>query len=60
MEQSYFDLFPNASVTYRLDEQGSNSLTASYARHITRPSFWALNPVRAQSSDYTSTNTATR
>lgn len=53
VEQSYFDLFPNASVTYRLDEQGSNSLTANYARHITRPSFWALNPVRAQSSDYT-------
>lgn len=49
--QNYFDLFPNANVTYLLSPNGSNSLTAQYSRSISRPSFWALNPVRHQASD---------
>lgn len=49
--QRYFDLFPNANVTYLLSANGANSLTAQYSRSISRPSFWALNPVRHQASD---------
>lgn len=52
VRQSYFDVFPNANVSYSFDDNGSNSLTASYSRSISRPSFWALNPIRQQSSDY--------
>lgn len=49
--QRYFDLFPNANVTYLLSPNGSNVLTAQYSRSIARPSFWALNPERHQASD---------
>ena len=49
--QRYFDLFPNANVTYLLSPNGSNVLTAQYSRSIARPSFWTLNPERHQVSD---------
>lgn len=49
---NYFDLFPNANLSWLIDKTGANSLTLSYSRHITRPSFWALNPIRRQISDY--------
>lgn len=52
VEQNYFDLFPNAHVSWLFDEMGANSLTATYSRSVARPSFWALNPIRRQSSDY--------
>ena len=52
INQSYFDLFPNAYITYKIDEYGQNSFTASYSRYISRPSFWSLNPTRTQASDY--------
>lgn len=53
VRQRYFSLFPNANLTYALDAAGLWSLTAQYARNISRPSFWALNPMRMQISDYT-------
>lgn len=53
VRQRYFSLFPNANLTYTFDATGLWSLTAQYARNISRPSFWALNPMRMQISDYT-------
>ncbi len=52
VSQDYVDFFPNAYLTYSLDKAGANSLTLGYSRYISRPSFWALNPIRRQASDY--------
>ena len=52
VKQNYFDIFPNANFTLLLDEAGANNLTLQYSRSISRPSFWALNPVKFQASDY--------
>lgn len=52
VEQDYFSLFPNANITYSLKKDGSYSLTAQYARTISRPSFFTLRPARNQISDY--------
>ncbi len=51
VSQNYFDLFPNANLTWMMNASGSNTLTAQYSRSITRPSFWALNPIGHQTSD---------
>ena len=51
--QDYFSLFPNANVSWSLTEEGSYSLVGQYARTISRPNFWSLNPQRSQLSDYT-------
>lgn len=53
IKQSYVSLFPNANVSYSLKKDGSYSLIAQYARTISRPNFWYLNPTRIQISDYT-------
>lgn len=53
MGDSYFSLFPNANLSYRLDEAGKHSLVAQYSRTISRPGFWNLTPNRTQISDYT-------
>ena len=53
LSQNYFSLFPNANVSYALDEQHKHSLVAQYSRFISRPRFWALMPQRIQVSDYT-------
>lgn len=53
MGNSYFSLFPNANLSYRLDEAGKHSLVAQYSRTIYRPGFWNLTPNRTQVSDYT-------
>ena len=52
VRQRYFSLFPNANLTYAFDAAGLWSLTVQYARNISRPGFWALNPMRMQISDY--------
>ncbi|MEG2219639.1 MAG: outer membrane beta-barrel family protein [Muribaculaceae bacterium] len=52
IDQSYFDLFPNANINYSFTKKGDYSVNARYSRQISRPSFWALNPVRMQISDY--------
>jgi len=53
VRQRYFSLFPSANLSYSFDAAGRWSLTAQYGRSISRPSFWALNPMRMQVSDYT-------
>ena len=50
--QNYFDLFPNANLSYALTKDGAYSLVAQYARTITRPSFWALSPNEIKISEY--------
>lgn len=46
------DLFPNVNLSYDLTENGDYTVAAGYYRHIRRPSFWSLNPVERQVSDY--------
>ena len=50
--QNYFDLFPNANVSYALTKDYAYSLIAQYARTISRPSFWALSPNEIKISEY--------
>lgn len=52
VNQSYFNLFPNANFSYALTKDGSYSLVAQYARTISRPSFWALSPNETKISEY--------
>ena len=40
----YAKLFPTAYLSYKLNE--NNTLSASYARRIDRPSYWMLDPAR--------------
>jgi len=51
--KDYFSLFPNLNLSYKLDKEGKHMLVGQYARKISRPSFWQLNPQRQQISDYT-------
>lgn len=53
VRQDYFSLFPNANVSFALAPKKGHSLILQYARTISRPNFWALNPQRSQISDYT-------
>lgn len=46
------NLFPNINLTYDLTSSGDYTVGAGYYRHIRRPSFWSLNPVERQVSDY--------
>ncbi|MDO4758411.1 MAG: TonB-dependent receptor [Rikenellaceae bacterium] len=50
--KDYFSLFPNLNLSYKLDKGGKHMLIGQYARKISRPSFWQLNPQRSQISDY--------
>lgn len=52
VKQSYFDLFPNATITYSFNAMRTFMLVGQYARNIQRPNFWYLNPNRIQYSDY--------
>ena len=52
VKQNYFDLFPNANISYSLTKDGAYSLVAQYARTISRPSFWALSPNETKISEY--------
>ena len=52
VEQDYFDLFPNANLSYALTKDGAYSLIAQYSRTISRPSFWALSPNETKISEY--------
>lgn len=51
--KDYFSLFPNINLSYKLNKEGKHLLIGQYARKISRPSFWQLNPQRSQISDYT-------
>lgn len=48
----YFDLFPNANISYAITKDGAYSIIAQYARTISRPSFWALSPNERKVSEY--------
>ena len=52
VRQNYFDLFPNANISYSLTKDGAYTLIAQYARTISRPSFWALSPNETKISEY--------
>ncbi len=52
VKQDYFDLFPNANISYALTADGAYSLIAQYSRTISRPSFWALSPNETKISEY--------
>lgn len=52
MKQAYFDLFPNATVSYSFNAMRTFMLIGQYSRNIQRPNFWYLNPNRIQYSDY--------
>lgn len=52
VKQNYFDLFPNANISYALTKDGAYSIIAQYARTISRPSFWALSPNETKISEY--------
>ena len=52
VKQDYFDLFPNANVSWSMTADGSYSLIAQYARTISRPNFWALSPNETKISEY--------
>lgn len=52
VRQDYFDLFPNANISYSLTSDGSYSLIAQYSRTISRPSFWQLTPTLSKVSEY--------
>lgn len=52
VSQNYFDLFPNANVSYSITKDGAYSLVAQYSRTISRPSFWALSPNETKISEY--------
>lgn len=52
MKQSYFDLFPNATVSYSFNAMRTFMLIGQYSRNIKRPNFWYLNPNRVQYTDY--------
>lgn len=52
VSQNYFDLFPNANVSYSITKDGAYSLVAQYSRTISRPSFWELSPNETKISEY--------
>ena len=52
VKQNYFDLFPNANLSYALTADGAYSLIAQYSRTISRPSFWTLSPNETKISEY--------
>lgn len=52
VKQNYFDLFPNANLSYAITRDGAYSIVAQYARTISRPSFWALSPNETKISEY--------
>ena len=51
VERSYFQLFPSAFASYKLDE--NNQVSASVSRRITRPNYQSLNPFLNYTDFYT-------
>lgn len=52
IKQNYFDLFPNANISYAITQDYAYSIIAQYSRTISRPSFWALSPNETKISEY--------
>lgn len=49
-KQEYFKLFPSALLSYEASAQHQFALT--YSKRINRPTFWALNPYKSLTTDY--------
>lgn len=52
LQQKYLSLFPHLNISYPLNPMQTVILSGSYKRAISRPSFWQMNPVRTQLSEY--------
>ncbi|MBP3440966.1 MAG: TonB-dependent receptor family protein [Tidjanibacter sp.] len=52
LKQQYVSLFPHLNISYPLNPTQTVILSGSYKRAITRPSFWTMNPVRQQLSEF--------
>lgn len=50
--RDYLSLFPNVNILYKMTDDGAYSVSGTYSRNISRPSFMALNPTRYQMSEY--------
>ncbi len=51
IKRNYFQFFPNAAVSYKINDY--NQLTASYRKSINRPSYGSLNPFAFYTDPYT-------
>ena len=52
LKESYLSLFPHLNASVPLNPTQTVILSAAYKRAVSRPSFWAMNPVRQQLSEY--------
>lgn len=52
LNQRYGSLFPHLNFSQPLNANQTVILAGSYKRSIRRPSFWNMNPVRTQLSEY--------
>lgn len=51
INRNYWQLFPNAAVSYKIND--NNRFTASYRKSINRPSYSSLNPFAFYTDPYT-------
>lgn len=52
LSERYVSLFPHLNASMPLNPTQTVILSAAYKRAIVRPSFWTMNPVRTQLSEY--------
>lgn len=52
LKERYMSLFPHLNASVPLNPTQTVILSAAYKRAIVRPSFWTMNPVRTQLSEY--------
>lgn len=52
LSERYVSLFPHLNASLPLNPTQTVILSAAYKRAISRPSFWTMNPVRTQLSEF--------
>ncbi len=52
LSERYLSLFPHLNASMPLNPTQTVILSAAYKRAISRPSFWTMNPIRQQLSEY--------
>lgn len=52
LSERYVSLFPHLNASMPLNPTQTVILSAAYKRAISRPSFWTMNPVRTQLSEF--------
>lgn len=52
LSEKYMSLFPHLNASMPLNPTQTVILSAAYKRAISRPSFWTMNPVRTQLSEF--------